>query len=381
MNKFINNEKGIALVMTGMFLSLLLIITAFAIDFGYLYVVKNQVQNSADAAALSGADVLFTNAVNPNNFNIKGGGFTKQANCAGSSITEQAVCTAASKIALNEPSTYTFTVNVDLWNQMSPPGSNNYPAVKVNLTRTFVPYFFAKVFGYYTTTISASATAICQASQTTGVGAKLLPLALNTCVFYNGSTWNHRVGQTLTVGTSYPTSSCDSMQWSSLDNGGEVGASTIASIITDGTTEMVGIAPNAPNASTCSATGSDGVNTCIHIESGVKNSDFKTLNDYVGQNFVVPVVYEVDTGTNQPVEAFACVKLTNTCNSWGYFGTYTGGQSNSTEPDNGASPPNKCPGNKAYISLTIVDSNCSAGGTGSGGNYTYGVTSSPQLAD
>lgn len=188
------------------------------------------------------------------------------------------------------------------------------------------------------------------------------------------------VGQTLTFGTSYPTASCDSYEWTSLENGGEVGASTISSIMSDGAPAQTGIAPGSPTATDCGATRSDGVNSCIHIESGVKNSDNKALNAYVGQNFAVPIVYKVDTGTNQPIEGYACVKLTNTCNSWGYYGTYTGGSANSTEPNNGASPPNKCPGNKAYFSVTILASGCDLGGTGGPGPGDS-VTSPPQLAD
>lgn len=52
------NEKGAVLVLVAFLLLILLGIAAFAIDFGYRHVVKNELQNAADAAALAGAREL-----------------------------------------------------------------------------------------------------------------------------------------------------------------------------------------------------------------------------------------------------------------------------------------------------------------------------------
>ncbi|MEZ4483953.1 MAG: pilus assembly protein TadG-related protein [Syntrophotaleaceae bacterium] len=51
-------EKGAVLVLVAFLLILLLGIAAFALDFGYRHVVKNELQNAADAAALAGAREL-----------------------------------------------------------------------------------------------------------------------------------------------------------------------------------------------------------------------------------------------------------------------------------------------------------------------------------
>jgi hypothetical protein len=143
------------------------------------------------------------------------------------------------------------------------------------------------------------------------------------------------------------------MEFTSLANAGNIGASAIADILTNGTNAQTGIALGAPDATVCQDTGTDGVNTRIFIVTGVKNRDIKKeLSDQVGKNFAMPVVYKVDTGTPQPIEAFICVRLENTCHSNGYDGTYTGGNTNSTEP---TPKPSKCPGNDAYFSVTILD--------------------------
>jgi hypothetical protein len=383
MNKLNTKERGAIAIMTALMLIMLLIFTAFAVDFGYHYVVKNEVQNSADAAALSGATVFFRNGVNPDNFAAKGGPASTTTNCTGTSITKTAACTAAAAIGLNEHSTYQFAVNVDLWNNLSP-AAPIYPAVKVDLTRTFVPFFFARVIGFDTRPIFASATAIAR-SQSTPAPAPLLPVALNDCVFQGpGGVWTSRVGQTLMYNTAYPSALCNSMQWTSLAYDVKMGASDIWTIINSGSSAQIAPAPNAPNAtaSDCIPPGADGIDTCIYLDPGVKESVFRSLDDLVGRVFSVPVVADVPKKSgNQPVQKIACVRLENVCDTpgfGGYHGVYTGGNPNSTETPGGK--PSSCPGNKTYFSVTILnDSECSA--TGTGGGMTYGIPSPPQLAD
>jgi Flp pilus assembly protein TadG len=55
-----DGERGAVLITVAIVLLLLFGFAAFAIDFGYSYVVRNKLQNAADASALAGASVLFT---------------------------------------------------------------------------------------------------------------------------------------------------------------------------------------------------------------------------------------------------------------------------------------------------------------------------------
>jgi Flp pilus assembly protein TadG len=55
------DERGAVLITVAILLLVLFGFAAFAIDFGYSYVVRNKLQNAADASSLAGASVLFSN--------------------------------------------------------------------------------------------------------------------------------------------------------------------------------------------------------------------------------------------------------------------------------------------------------------------------------
>lgn len=56
-----NDQSGAALVLIAVLLIMFLGFVALAIDVGHLYVVRNELQNAADAGALAGAQVLYSN--------------------------------------------------------------------------------------------------------------------------------------------------------------------------------------------------------------------------------------------------------------------------------------------------------------------------------
>lgn len=58
--KNVRNERGAVLVLVALTFTIFLGLAAFAIDFNHLYVVHNELQNAADAAALAGAQALYT---------------------------------------------------------------------------------------------------------------------------------------------------------------------------------------------------------------------------------------------------------------------------------------------------------------------------------
>ncbi len=53
------NEEGAAAPIIGLFIVVFIIFLAIAVDLGRLYIVKNQLQNAADGAALAGASKLY----------------------------------------------------------------------------------------------------------------------------------------------------------------------------------------------------------------------------------------------------------------------------------------------------------------------------------
>jgi Flp pilus assembly protein TadG len=55
-------HRGVTVVFVALALVALLSFAALAVDLGYIYVVKNELQNAADSAALAGAQVLYNDA-------------------------------------------------------------------------------------------------------------------------------------------------------------------------------------------------------------------------------------------------------------------------------------------------------------------------------
>ena len=127
--KFLRNRQGQALVLTAITLPVLLGMAAMAIDVGYLYLAKSQLQAAADQGALAGAYDL--NGGNPSAVNA-------QTNAA---IYARKQPGQASDTVL---ATVTYT--------------STQKSVKVDTSRT-LNLFFAPVLGKSVSTVTASATA------------------------------------------------------------------------------------------------------------------------------------------------------------------------------------------------------------------------------
>jgi Flp pilus assembly protein TadG len=166
------NRRGATIVLVAFAMVVLIGFAALAIDLGYLYVVKNELQNAADSGALAGAQVLYINngtAVNP-------GANAVAQTLVNANYSEQS---AASVKSIERGhwsfATKTFTPNettllpVSLWNvtaQQLDADVNFINAVRVITTRkidaaTGKPEepFFAKIFGIPGPVIEAAAVA------------------------------------------------------------------------------------------------------------------------------------------------------------------------------------------------------------------------------
>ena len=141
-------QQGASLVLTVMMLTGILGFFALAIDVGYLFVVRNQLQNAADSAALSGANYLYPLESTSPNWSL-----------ASSKATTTVQQNKVDNIALA-----VGTINTGYWNITGSPtglhasksdaiSSSNYdyPAVQVTITKTatnaVVNTFFAGVLG------------------------------------------------------------------------------------------------------------------------------------------------------------------------------------------------------------------------------------------
>jgi Flp pilus assembly protein TadG len=64
----LNDQRGVTIVIVAIMIAVFIGFAALAVDISHLYVVRNELQNAADAGALAGARVLYNvggTAVNP----------------------------------------------------------------------------------------------------------------------------------------------------------------------------------------------------------------------------------------------------------------------------------------------------------------------------
>lgn len=159
-----NRRRAIVAVWTALTMSLLLGFAALAVDVGYLFMVKSELQNAADSAALAGASALLdpgqlSGAISEAELIALGTDRTEQY--AGKNIAGgQLVQLDSSDISighLSNPNDLQDTTIVEaspynvvqVWARRSD-GSLNGP----------VSLFFAKILGHNTASVSASATAM-----------------------------------------------------------------------------------------------------------------------------------------------------------------------------------------------------------------------------
>jgi Flp pilus assembly protein TadG len=170
----LKDQKGATAVIVAVSMFAMVGMAALAIDLSHLYVVKNELQNAADAGALAGARVLY---------NDEGTSVNTGANQA---ARQAAVANTSENTAVEvlwtgdnlgddvqrghwQFSTRTFTPNsstapVDLWNQSTEELDANTDfinAVRVTARRNDTPAasFFARIFGYDSFQMQATAVA------------------------------------------------------------------------------------------------------------------------------------------------------------------------------------------------------------------------------
>lgn len=300
------NQQGAALILAVLALPILLGFSALAIDFAYAYVVRNELQNAADATALAGTGCLYP-----------------RTECGNSTSSAPDFATASSRantaLALNKTENATIingSIITGYWNASNPssgvhpvPGASDFPAVQVTIKKDTglnggpVNTFIARIFGINTVPITSTATAIISSPGTVVHG--LLPIAMTQCMYDNF--WNSSSNQpkndpttgkpyVFKIGSSYHYGPCEVGQWTSffLDNND---TTTINGLITQGNPTPLSI----------------GTNTWI--QPGTKTTLFTSVNDCSAagnkscEYVTVPIVVDVSTHSSVPIVAFACLHI------------------------------------------------------------------------
>ncbi len=175
------SQRGAVSVAAALSLTALMGVGAMAVDVGNVMVARNDVQNAADAAALRGAGLLYTQGSSSPNFSAMN-------NSPGGPVYETA--------NLNTPieKQDTLTVKSNYWQSISPSAPSNDAAVRVSYTKQ-VNLFFAGILGMKTMSVTATSTAIVQNSNSSalGAGGTHLPIAIPQCAI--SQYWNSNDNQ------------------------------------------------------------------------------------------------------------------------------------------------------------------------------------------
>lgn len=375
------HQQGVVAIQVALFLVVLLGFAALAIDVGRALVVRNELQNAADAAALAGVSQL-TGLVAASGTVAPAGVWNSADGAA-----QSAVGTAITKNHANGASLSTAQqIQVGYWNVSgSPagmqattitPGQYDFPAVQVTVSLSKgnnggpLSLVLAPVLGISSMPIGATATAAVATPGSTASPNNLFPLAISLCLykqFWNttnnapdlsptsgvNSTYSdypQTAGQpyVFQIQSIYHTSSnnnCQGGEWTPLSapkDNSDKNDQNIIQAISDGTSS------GAPSVSTGQQ---------IWVENGTKSNIFHltdACSDLDGNGacayVMVPVVSDITPGTDQTVQAFACLHILKSPGSGANADVYVQMESISTMP---ASQQSKC------------------SFTGSGGGATY----------
>ena len=344
-----SRQRGTVSIMTALFLVVLLAIGAFAIDIARYYVVRNELQNAADAAALAGAACLNPNSACGNKTAI-GPDFTTAA------------AMAASEVGLNAATNVTLTTGQVVaggWDPSTPASgvtaapvtvsASQLPAVSVTISEASGVNNgpLNLVFGKFVGTNSLAVTANAVATGGYVAQGHAFPMAINQCLYTNilsqlwdptnnlpklvstsdaGKTlsgqypnvWgksDQQIVQTLNkpyliqINSAYSADDkCNAGQWTPLDTGGSNGKS--------GNSGGASLIKNYVKGTT--PTPSVSIGSQIFIDDGTKASDFGdtdscSVNDGNGQcgYEMFPIINQqpINPGSTTPVLGFACLEI------------------------------------------------------------------------
>jgi len=300
-------ERGAVTVLVAFMIPVFLGIAALVIDVAYVQIVRNELQNDADAAALAGAQHLRSTT-----------SATPQWSTAETMAFNAIAFNAADGKMLS-----TGTVQSGYWNpkqvnaalQQLPmtPTANDVPAVQVTLTKGSgqndgeVATFFARLWNIFSTPVSVTAVAGMTSPGTIERGG-LFPLVVNQCVY--DTYWDssatppgpkttasgEAISLALTDDDDKPYGLCNTFKWSSLltkENSAEVFRDLVA---TRNPVEL-------------------NIGDKIWIEPGSMADLFKTVAacsaaDGKSCEYVtLPMVTSIASRGEVPISSFACARI------------------------------------------------------------------------
>ena len=270
--KSLHGQRGDTAILFVLCLPVLLGLAALSVDLARLNLIKVELQNASDAAALGGAYSISIPSAATND---------KPYNWTAATATATQVAT--SNFA-NGKKIKDATIDPGYWNittrTFNTTGGTGYvPAIRATVTISStknhgpVKFFFAPIFGIAQSDIQASAIAVTGAPSG---GRGMFPFAIGQSFF--NSNW--KAGSQKNTVTITNVQKGGDGQWTSL-TGNTQADSFIDGLITTGNTNYLSIGES------------------IFIANGTKANLYKDANDYnvPGKVYAVPVIAQLNQGT------------------------------------------------------------------------------------
>lgn len=299
-------QRGAVALMVALMLPLFIVVAAFAIDLAHVRVVHSEMQNDADAAALSGAHELIDASTGA----LRWSAAISQAQqsvglnrAAGSVMTDASVLTGYWNLTGSPSTLQTLPMTPTAWDA---------PAVSVTLHKQDgqnggpVGTFFARFLQIMG--INQQVTAVAApTSPGLMMPGGLFPLAMAQCMYdtyWDSSVYPPRpridpaTGKTYVfkIGSGYHYGVCSSGEWSALlDDRNDVGV--IRQLIAQGNPQALQMGQS------------------IWIEPGTKTTLYQTTRDCSAagdqscEYVVVPTVSQTDNHAMTPITGFACLHI------------------------------------------------------------------------
>jgi hypothetical protein len=284
------DESGQVLVLVALGAVFLIGMVALVVDVGHGLVVRNELQNAADASALAGAGNLFINTPPAPNWGWAEG-------VALSSIAWNKSDGQSLRDLFENRAAYWNLPNRTLGSQTTH-GVQDVPAVKVTVRKAGVENggevstWFARIFGKNSFPVEATAVAaVLSGPAFLPPGTSVMPLAISrgtSDVWYGHTDSAHRIDIMSAVGA--PPNQLDG-QLSTLNQ--NIGPSVpaiqnlITTLHTTGTTQQI----NVSTLVTCPQNWNNTNNGCIYIDPGARPQPvWAHLADFVGHDVFLPVV-------------------------------------------------------------------------------------------
>ena len=307
MGRASRRQRGAVAVTVGISMAVLLGFGAFAIDFGRWLVVRNELQNAADASALAGAGYLLNPAVNgkPNWATA-----TTQGHQAVTLNGSEAVALQAGVVT---PGYWDFSARTFDTDTAKVPTADDLPAVRVAIARTpgqnSGPMLttLGRILGVNQIDAAATATAVVSVPNSAGAG-QLAPIAVANCMLEAGTgLWDPANNKPILDGSGNPLKFVVASGAANTNhcNGCQCGQWTTFGVDNNSASYTRGLIQNG-NA-TAVPVGDD-----TWIQPGMEAALYGDFDTYLaGRNIVVPIVADgtLDSKGRTPVLKYACLHV------------------------------------------------------------------------